>query len=162
MSMKLIFTFMNFQNVYWHGKAHSALCFEESKTFSSSCLVSCFGEGQRWRLEWAPMLALSLFASNFDLWESLLFVGRSHREECSISQIWSSIFVLIDWVYFSSSNFDLWESRSCLVLFVRRWQSSPSSAFGRQPSAMINELNHQWFRVILASNMNKSIKNFWW
>ena len=25
MSMKSIFTFMNFQNVYWHGKTHSAL-----------------------------------------------------------------------------------------------------------------------------------------
>ena len=26
MSMKLLFTFKNFRNVYWHGKTHSAMC----------------------------------------------------------------------------------------------------------------------------------------
>ena len=40
MSMKWIFTFMNFQNVYWHGKAHSALIGSGWRWYFRHILVS--------------------------------------------------------------------------------------------------------------------------
>ena len=46
MSMKWMFTFKNFRNVYWHGTTHSAMCFYPTfKSYFRNCLFSLYSEG---------------------------------------------------------------------------------------------------------------------